>query len=389
MPVRPVIPVMPVMPVMPARPVRRHRRLATLAALIAGPVAAAAIAPAVAQATPQMQLEQCIGLDRLELARSIESELAASPAAANADDLVIATSCSDGVSATVRVTERATRRQAERALALGEVTGELRPRLVALVAVELAESLLAAPRTVAAAFLPDPAAVPASAPARRGLALAVAPSAADDAAMHDAPTAEATRDEAPPPGLSSVFSGRPARRPSLAFSLGTGTRVYFEKPEPMLQASLEMTLRSISLGVVGAAAEAYHTEPPPFLGAPSEQIRYTSYLLGFSVRPQLYCLQGRYAGLCVDLHAEGGFTRVYAANVDPLFTDDDLRGQYLMAGTGVEARMLLTRSLESVLRVEAAASDGDIIRFGDTVLTSFNGALLMIHFSLRWMPQAP
>lgn len=370
---------------------RPRRLLATLAALMAAPVAtaaavaaviAAAVAPAVAHAAPQLQLEQCIGLDRLELARSIESELSASPATANADDLVITTSCSDGVSATVRVTERATQRRAERALALGEVTGELRPRLVALVAVELAESLLAAPRTVAAAFLP--------APARRGPALAAALTEASGEAtgeaMNDEATTAATRDEAPPPGLSSVFSGRPARRRSLSFSLGVGTRVYFEKPEPMLQASLEVALRSITVGVVGAAAEAYHTKPPPFLGAPEEQIRYTSYLLGLSVRPQLYCLQARRAGLCLDLHGEAGFTRVYAANVDSQFTDDDLRGQYLMAGTGVEARVLLASSLETALRLEAAVSDGDVIRTGDIPLTAFNGALVMIHFGLRWMP---
>ena len=380
------------MTAMPATPARPHRRLATLAALMAA--LAAVSAPGGAAAAPQLQLEQCIGLDRLELARAIESELSASPAAANADDLVIATSCSDGVSAIVRVTERATRRQAERALALGEVTGELRPRLVALVAVELAESLLAAPRTVAAAFLPAPAS------ARRGPALAVAPSAvapsaaaleaapeaATEAAMNDEPTGEATRDEAPPPGLSSVFSGRPARRRALSFSLGVGTRVYFEKPEPMLQASLEVALRSITLGVVGAAAEAYHTKPPPFFGAPEEQIRYTSYLLGFSVHPQLYCLQAPRAGLCLDLHGEAGFTRVYAANVDSQLTKDDLRGQYLLAGTGVEARVLLASSLETALRLEAAVSDGDIIRTGDIALTAFNGALVMIHFGLRWMP---
>lgn len=380
---------MPATPATPATPARPHRRLATLAALMAALAAAAVSAPGGAAAAPQLQLEQCIGLDRLELARSIESELSASPATANADDLVIATSCSDGVSAIVRVTERATRRQAERALALGEVTGELRPRLVALVAVELAESLLAAPRTVAAAFLPAPAS------ARRGPALAVAPSAAaleaapeaaTEAAMNDEPTGEATRDEAPPPGLSSVFSGRPARRRALSFSLGVGTRVYFEKPEPMLQASLEVALRSITLGVVGAAAEAYHTKPPPFFGAPEEQIRYTSYLLGFSVRPQLYCLQAPRAGLCLDLHGEAGFTRVYAANVDSQLTKDDLRGQYLMAGTGVEARVLLASSLETALRLEAAVSDGDVIRTGDIALTAFNGALVMIHFGLRWMP---
>lgn len=360
---------------MTAMTARLPRRLATLGAVIA---AAAALAPVVAHAAPQLQLEQCIGLDRLELARSIESELSASPAAAQADDLVIATSCSDGVSATVRVTERATRRQAERALALGEVTGELRPRLVALVAVELAESLLAAPRTVAAAFLP--------APAPRGPALAAVPTVVTGEAVANEPSGEATQDEAPPPGLSSVFSGRPARRPALSLSLGAGTRVYFEKPEPMLQASLEVALRRIALGVVGAAAEAHYTRPPVPGDDQPAPIRYTSYLLGFAVRPQLYCLQARRAGLCFDLHAEGGFTRVYAANVDSQLTDDDLRGQYLMAGTGVEARLLLARSLETALRLEAAVSDGDIIRTGDIPLTAFGGALVMIQVGLRWMP---
>lgn len=72
--------------------------------------------------------------------------------------------------------------------------------------------------------------------------------------------------------------------------------------------------------------------------------------------------------------------------MDSQLTKDDLRGQYLMAGTGVEARVLLASSLETALRLEAAVSDGDVIRTGDIALTAFNGALVMIHFGLRWMP---
>lgn len=343
----------------------------TFLALAAAPLLWTASSPAAA--APQVQLERCVGLDRAELARAIDDELAASLPAGKAADLIISASCDDGVSATVRISERGGSRRAERTLALGEVTGELRPRLVALVALELAESVLAAPAT------PAPPAAPATPPPAVELSLRRAPEPAPAAPAAALPEAER------PPGLSSALtlvSGSP--RP-LALSLGLGTRVYFAKPDPMIQLTLELDLSSFSVGVVGARSSAEWTVRSGLDGEEPKFIPYSSYLGGFSLRGRLFCVRGQERELCVEIHGEAGYTRVYAANVSPSYTNDDLRGQYLMAAAVAEGRQPLGK-LEASLRLEIGASDGDDVLEGDSYVTSFSGAVAMMNLGMRWKP---
>jgi hypothetical protein len=297
-------------------------------------------------ASPQMRLEQCTGLDRGELGYAIERELADSPSTALAPGLVIATSCDGAVNATVRITENGTRREAQRVIALGEVAAELRPRLLALVAVELAESLLATPESMvlSAPLVSDPS----------GLV---------------------------PPSITTR-SPRPPRR--FALSIGLGARIYTDTPDPLLQLSVELDTRWLTVGAVGAYGSSLAPNESENFGDPASG-RFYMYLAGLVLRRQLFCGRAGPNELCVQFHAEGGVAGIRTSGFDHLFTYYSGRSAYLMGAFVLEARRPMD-SFESSLRFELGASEGDVVRYGDTLLTSFDGVVAMFNFGFRWMP---
>jgi hypothetical protein len=303
--------------------------------------------PSTAHPAPQLRLERCASLDRDELGEAIERELADSPSTAAAKDLLISANCDGAVNATVRITEKGRQREAQRVIALGEVPAELRPRLLALVAVELAESLLATPEPIAAA----------------------APPIADKAVP--APTRIASRSslEAPP----------------FALSIGLGARIYTDAPDPLLQLSVELDTAWLTVGAVGAYGSSLAPNDRLTFGDPASG-RFYMYLAGLSLRRQLFCGLAGPNKLCVQFHAEGGLSGIRTSGLDHLFESYSGRTTYWMGAVVLEARRPM-EAFESSLRFELGVSEGAVIDDdGDTIFASFDGVVAMFNFGFRWMP---
>jgi len=352
----------------------------TLAALVA-PLHFTDLSPALA--APLMQLEQCIGLDRTELGHAIERELASSPTAAAGENLVVSARCDDGVSATVRVTERGTKREARRVLALGEVSAELRPRLLALVAVELAESLLATPPPPPP--VPPAPLVPSVLSVPKAATKPVPPAASRLALVEKRPPPAPAR---PLPALaaaSSVSASRssPAQH-RLGLSFGLGTRVYTETPDPLLQLSVELGTSWLTAGVVGALGSGLSPEETVGIADP-EVGRFYFYQAGLSVHRQIACPRAGANELCFQLHGEGGLTGIHSGDLDRTFEAYAGRSAYLLGAVALEVRRPMD-SLESSLRLELGYSLGDSVYLYDTPLVSFNGVVAMFNLGLRWTP---
>lgn len=333
----------------------RSRRSLALAALLLLAASSSAFA------SPELRLERCIGVDRGELGHAIERELESSPASAAAQQLVISASCEDGAraSATVLITERSKRREAQRVLALDEVAAELRPRLLAMVAVELAESLLATPEPPAPVVAPAPATIPS-------------------------------------PALQAVRSSRrsPARR-SFGVALGSGTRIYEGAPDPLHEISLELESPWITAGLVGAIGSSIKSDYEDYIGH-SETARFRPYLAGLTLRRQIYCLTTQRNALCLAAHLEGGFTAITDDELPPAFQSYTDRSLYLLGAAVLEGRRRIG-PFEAALRLELGWADGSAVTpiveyvspFPYLVfdpVVSFGGRVTMVNLGFRWMP---
>lgn len=316
-------------------------------------------------ASPRVQLERCIGLDRFELARAVERELAASAASLQASGLIVSASCADGVTATVRVTEAGSARVVERTLALGEVAAELRPRLLALVAVELVESWIAAPP---GAGEPERIASPGTAPPAL---VAVTPAAS-------APP--------PSPATSAFRTAEPMERGGRAIDVDLGARIYLETPNPLLQLAVEVELPWLAVGAVGAigSALAPESEVPTFSGGYETELgRFHPYLLGLAARRSIDCLRTRRSALCLQVRLELGFASMYAADLSPgveLHVSPAMYGQGLV---GLEGRRVLS-VLEGVARLELGWAEGAVFYGFEEKVSSFDGIVAALSLGIRY-----
>ncbi len=324
-------------------------------------------------AAPQLLLERCFGLPRAELREALESELAAlfPPPL----PLTVTAICDDAVSATIRVSIRdplaTSPRVAQRILALGEVATELRPRLLALVAAELAGSLSSSPQP-----LEPPAPPRAPAPP-----LASAPSGAAPA-----PSPAAPARSAPPPAASASPSAAavpPLRRRGVRLDVRAGSRFYTETPHPLFQLGVGLELPSLSIGVIGAVGSGLNPQVPAERYLPSDAGRFHPYLLGVEVRRQLDCLVTGQSTLCLNARLEGGMADVYAARRQDVLHVYSARSPYGLAALAIEARRALSRS-EAGLWLELGLASGVVVYAFDEKVTSFDGVVAAFNFTLRW-----
>src|SRR5262245_22540701 len=110
------------------------RRLGLLAIALAGTRAAA---------DPAIVLDRCTTLDRVALRAAIERELAAARRDERRDELTLVVQCADTVTARLAVEPPPPALPLVRSVDLGEVPDELRPKLLAVAAVELIDGAIA------------------------------------------------------------------------------------------------------------------------------------------------------------------------------------------------------------------------------------------------------
>src|SRR5262245_41059921 len=94
-----------------------------------------------AAADPRVDLDRCDALDRGAVKKAVDAELAgiAADKLAAVGDRAVVVACPDAVTAHLQLEPAPSSGPIARSLDLGEVPGELRPRLVALAVVEVVE----------------------------------------------------------------------------------------------------------------------------------------------------------------------------------------------------------------------------------------------------------
>jgi hypothetical protein len=320
------------------------------------------LSTAPAQAGPRLLLERCVAFDRTELLRDVKRELAVLPAA-TADRWVVSLICDDAVTAIVRVESQDSRQIAERAVDLGEVSSDLRPRLIGVVAASLIEAVLAAPASVqdTTAVTAAPSEDDVRPPARE-----IAPAVMSTVALARGPTS---------PG--AVSKPREVR-----LALTTGARLYVESPRPLLQLGAEIDLGFLAVGLVAAVS----TGVAPEVGGPyyfTGDERFHPYLGAVSLRRALGCRRGRGNELCLHLRLEGGLTVVTVELSRPDRGFGPELGRFAAATVAFEARRQI-RAVDAGLWLEVGWSEGTTAHIPGDTLVSFGGVVAMTHLGLRW-----
>lgn len=358
-------------------------------ALIAASSAAARAAPgdppltAAASAPPRLSLDRCLGLDRGELRRALEHELAGLGAQKTA--LVVTAICEDAVTAIVRVARigAAANDVAERQVALGEVSTELRPRLLSLVAVELAEAILATPPPPipprASSALSREPALPASSPAA---AARLSPSPSSAPAKKAAPKEVAASS---PPAASVATSAAAAEQPSVEdtarswqVGLRPAARIYAQTPYVLLSMTAELELPWLSIGAVGGLASMYTHKPD---GAVTIG-QVTPYFFGVTARHQLECLAFSASALCMNARVEAGMSDVHMPGLDSRLYNSP-RAPYVLGAVSAEARSVMAE-IEAGIWLEVGVAQGAVAYAYSSKLASFDGFTASLGVSLRW-----
>ncbi len=374
-------------------PIGAASAFVTAVALVASSPAVARAAPgepppaaspsALASAPPRLSLDRCLGLDRSELRRALEHEL--SGLGAQKTSLVVTAICEDAVTAIIRVARAgaAAGDVAERRVALGEVSTELRPRLLSLVAVELAEAILAAPPPPVAPPLPPRASplsrepdLPSPSTSEAGLspALSSAPaqSAPTQLAASSPPSTElALRSSSEEPSVGDV-----AR--SWQVGLRPAARIYAQTPHVLLSMTAELELPWISVGAVGGLASMYTHEPDGVTTIG----QVTPYFLGVTARRQLDCLDFSTSALCFNARVEAGMSDVQTPDLSAhLYSSPS--APYALGAVSLEARSAMA-DIEVGVWLELGWSEGAVAYAFDSELASFDGLAASLGLSVRW-----
>jgi hypothetical protein len=343
--------------------------------LAAGASAASGVAPAVAApapalpgaapatpSLPKLQLDGCLGLPRVELRRALERELASvSPLPSS---LVVTAICEDAVSATVRVSRVDAGEQsvAERTIALGEVAIELRPRLLSIIAAELAETLPVAPP-----------------PAAPSLAFVVAAAPPAPEPPKAAPLAVEKIERSWPSYAGEAPRWRLRFRP--------GMRIFGDVDNPLLSLGVEVDRPGFSVGVVGGIGPSMSASSGEYLRGTSFRGhnsigRFLPFFYAANTRVELYCLSLWESSLCAQGRLELG-----RAGYDIVFHPFEERkleryATYALGAAVVEWRALLP-NLEAGVFVDVGWSSGAVFYDGDALL-DYDGLVTSLGLSLRW-----
>jgi hypothetical protein len=332
-----------------------RRRLAALAI-------ACAAAPAAAE--PAIVLDQCTSFDRVALRAAIERELAAAPPDPRRDDLTLVVQCPDTVTARLSVELPPPALPLVRSLDLGEVAGELRPKLLAVAASELIEGALAAPRPPA----PDE---PAPADASTATAPpAPAPAPAAPSASTGAATAIAPAGPRPPPtGVRADLAASP--RPAVVPRLGM--RLYVRKPIPFAHLAVDYERRWFAVGVAGSIGATDVT-----LGS------LTAYLATASASTRPLCAGGD-GRVCLRARGELGLAAVTVHPASDMVVARNAHALYAQLGLVLDAERAFG-AVSALAAVEAAWAEGLVAVAQDRPAIQLDGTVVTVLVGMRWRP---
>jgi hypothetical protein len=376
-----------------SRRARAHWWLALAAAAGLTPPHAAAVhadpeaprAPAAGEGAappPHLQLDGCLGLPRAELRRAMEREL--SGLGPLPTSLIVTAVCEDAAFATIRVSraDDGELSVAEREVVLGEVATELRPRLVSIIAAELAQALPAP--SPAAPLRPFVATPPAPPPALRLDPALPKATGAEDAV----PRVEAQVEKASP----TVAALAPRGEPPWQVALRPGVRIYKDIGETNVYTlNAELELPRLIFGVQAGFGLPFALEPE--LGSYERELpgarlgaagRFLPYLLGVTFRHELYCHANRPDLLCVGLRLEGGMNAIRVSELSDKAYRKDTRAAYGLAAIFLEGRAPISL-IDAGLWIEIGAAEGSVFRIlGYDEALSYGGLAMSAGLSVRW-----
>jgi hypothetical protein len=343
-----------------------------------------------AAADPRVDLDRCEALDRNAVRKAVDAELAglAADKLAAVGDRAVVVACPDAVTAHLQLEPAPASGPIARSLDLGEVPGELRPRLVALAVVEVVE--VAA--LIGAGAIEPPAPVEPSAPPPDKA------SGIDPSPLGDTPP---PRVIVTPAGFAGDGPGGPGalpggqgdgpvdtgRRLASRRALGdgghwlagrgytprAGVRVYPGNAVPMIAAGFEVTFGVISVGVTGAFGQ---TDDP--LGT------VRPYLVAATGGVTVACGRQGKLEACASGRVTAGLAGVTASATDAAnTTGNDATAPYLEVGGQLELAWR-GRERAGVLAVDAGWAEGLVANAGMREAARLDGAVLTTTIGVRW-----